>query len=247
MRRIVRLLALVLALICAPAVAAPSDTAITFRVPVVPETARYLDLLAAPSYLALALENNGFSPSLSSRMTLNSRESFQIKAGILTYTGRKGPVFDYDAGLNLSLGVSESKFTIPVEVDTSELSRGTIVVRVYPPLAKLFPRELIDRIDFKIRTLANLPAQHKVLDYLDQLAKAERARGRGFDGLLEAIAFDAYNHSIVPSQAAPGCDRGEATPLSDQIVLLLTLAIWIVGFPVLVYYVRARRKAHAAE
>jgi len=112
---------------------------------------------------------------------------------------------------------------------------------VFPPLAKLVPQPFIERVEFKIRELANLQAQKNVLAYLDRIAK-EQGKKRGFDGMLEAIAFEAYNRSGGPSVATPVRDRGEAEPLSDQIMLLATLAIWIIGFPVFLYFVRTRRK-----
>jgi hypothetical protein len=83
-----------------------------------------------------------------------------------------------------------------------------------------------------------------MLAYFDRLAKEQRDRKRGFDGMLEAIALEAYNRSGGP--AAPGRDRGEAEPFSDQLMLLATLAIWLIGFPVFLYIVRTRRKGKPA-
>ena len=60
--------------------------------------------------------------------------------------------------------------------------------------------------------------------------------------MLEAIALEAYNRSGEPATGATGRDRGEAEPLSDQVMLLATLAIWLIGFPVFLYFVRARRR-----
>ena len=240
MKHCARFLLIALSLSCGAAMAQKSE-GIRFEVPVLPGAARHLELLTAPAYLALALENNGLSPSLSSRMMIRGRESFQIKAGIVRYTGRKGTVFNYEAGINLSFGVGESSFTVRVEIDTSTLEQGKITVRVFPPLAKLVPQPFIERVEFKMRALANLQAQQNVLAYLDRIAK-EPGKKRGFDSMLEAIAFEAYNRSVSPSAATPARDRGEGEPLSDQAMLLATLAIWLIGFPVFLYFIRTRRK-----
>jgi hypothetical protein len=88
--------------------------------------------------------------------------------------------------------------------------------------------------------LANADAQQKILDYLDALAKgtdsdAEQAT------LREAILVDAYNRSAGLAMAGP--DVGEAVPLSEQWMLILTLAIWLILFPagLLIYRLRRRR------
>jgi len=242
MKRFRLALIALLSLCCADAVAQQTSGVIRFEVPVLPEAARHLELLTVPSYLALALENNGMNPSLSSRLVIRNRESFQVKAGILRYTGRKGSVFNYEAGIHLSFGVGESSFTARVEVDTSALDKGTVAVRVFPPLARLIPQDFIERVEFKMRVLANLQAQRDMLTYFDRIAKEQRDRKRGFDGMLEAIAIEAYNRSGGPALAATGRDRGEAESLSDQAMLLATLAIWLIGFPVFLYIVRTRRK-----
>src|SRR5438552_3319215 len=86
------LLAPMLLGLCAPAIAQSQD-AVTFRVPVLVESARYLDLLAAPGIAALALENNDLYPSLSGRLVIKDRESFAIHSGVVRYIGRKAEVY----------------------------------------------------------------------------------------------------------------------------------------------------------
>lgn len=242
MRRELVLAAFASAVWSAAALAQPAKGAIKFELPVVPEVARHLELLAVPGYAALALENNGLNPSLSSRLTVKDRESFQIRAGVVRYTGKKGALYLYEAGLNLSLGVGESSFTVPLEVDTSGVARGALVVRVYPPLARLLPQELVERIEFKIRSLADLQSQRKMVAYFERLANEQQAKGRGFEGMLEAIVLEAYNRSGSTVSGQPLRDRGDAETLSDQAMLLATLAIWLVGFPVFLLFVRWRRK-----
>lgn len=246
MNRYLQLIIIVLMLYCGASAAQQTGTMVTFEVPVLPESARYVELLTAPSYLALALENNGLNPSLSSRPVIRDRESFQIKTGIVRYTGRRGPVFNYETGINLSFGLGESSFTVRVEVDTSTVQRGIAIIRVFSPLAKLIPHEFTKRVEHKIHMIANLQAQREMLAYFDRLAKEQQDKKRGFDGMLEAIALEAYNRSGWPALATSGRDRGQAEPLSDQVMLLATLAVWLIGFPVFLYVVRTRRKGQRA-
>jgi hypothetical protein len=239
MRPFVLVAALLLAI---PSFSQQSANAVRFNIPVVPEAAKHLEILTVPGYLALALENNGFHPSVSSRLIVKDRESFQIRVGFVRYKGRKGDLYSYDTGVNLSLGVTDTEITVPVEVDTSSVSTGTLSVRAYPPLASFLPNEFLERVQLKISLLANLSSQRTMLAYFDRLAKEQQAKGRGFEGMLEAIALEAYNNSSGPG-AGPRRDRGAAEPLSDQIILLATLAIWLIGFPIFLLFVRRRRKA----
>jgi len=209
-------------------------------VPVLPESARYLDLLAAPGIAALALENNDLYPSLSSRPVIKNRESFAIRSGVVRYIGRKAEVDSYETGFNLPLVSGESTLTFPVEVDTSGVATGMLVIRMYPPLAKFLPEDLLQRVEFKIRSLADLESQRKMLTYLDRVSSEQKAKGRGFDGVLEAIALEAYNRSGGTGQALS--DRGRAESLSDQAVLLAVLAVWLIGFPIFLFLVRRKQK-----
>ena len=233
---------MLLGLWCAPAIAQSQD-AVRFEVPVLVESARYLDLLAAPGIAVLALENNELYPSLSSRLVIKDREAFTISSGVVRYVGRHADVYSYEAGFNLSLGVGESTLTFPVEVDTSAVSKGMLTIRMYPPLAKFLPEDLLQRVEFKIRSLADLQSQRKLLTYLDRVSSEQKARGRGFDGILEAIALEAYNRSGGTGQSL--MERGRAESLSDQVVLLAVLAVWLIGFPIFLFLVRRKQKKPA--
>jgi hypothetical protein len=212
--------------------------AVKFNVPVVPEAMRHIEMLTVPGYLAIALENNGFHPSISSRLVVRDRQSFQIRVGFVRFKGKKGQLSEYEAGVNLSLGVTDKEISVPVEVDTSSFSNGFLVVRAYPPLASFFPTDFLERVEIKIATLANLSAQRTMLAYLDRLAKEHQASGRGFEGVLEAIVLEAYNKG----SGGVGRDYGEPEPFSDQLLLLATVGIWLIGFPIFLLFIRSRRK-----
>ena len=157
-------------------------TAVKLSIPVVPEAARHIDFLTVPGYAALALENNGLHPSLSSRLIVKDRESFRIRTAVVRYQGKQGAVYSYDAGVNFSLGIGETELTLPVEVDTSGIAAGTLVVRIYPPLATLLPHEFVARVELKARLLADFESQRKLIGYLNRLAKEQQAKGAGFEG-----------------------------------------------------------------
>lgn len=218
---------------------------IQFEIPALPGLQRYVDLLAYPSYVALALDNAGSGPSVSSRPVIESANSLRIRYAVMRFTGRKDAVFSYEAGVTFSIGVGETTFALPVTVDTSALAGGRIKVEAAPPLAKLFPQELRDRMMVKAQLVADRARQQAVLDYLDNIAKNLPA-GAGAGAMGERILIDAYNHS--GAAAGPGGrEPGDAEPLSDQAMLIATLAIWLIVVPAvfLVRRLRARRRAQA--
>lgn len=246
MRAIARLCLLpALAWAAAAAGQTPRAPAVTIEVPVLPQAATYLELLTVPTYLALVLENNGLSPSLSSRVAIKDRRSFSIRAGTVRFVERNGPVFRYEGSLTVPLGIAEPGFTVPVEVDTTGIDQGKVILRAYSGLSAMLPQALVERVEFKLRALANVAAQRKVLAYLDGLPR-EHAPSSSIEPMLEAIVFDAYNRSGGPAAGAEAVDRGQAETLSDQSLLILTVVIWLICFPVLFLLVRRHRKLRQA-
>lgn len=215
---------------------------IHLEVPVLPGFSRYVGMLEYPSYLALALENNGLSPSLSSRMIIEDSRKLRLRNATFQYKGKQGTTYTYEAGVTLDLGITETGFSFPVIVDASSVPEGKVIVRAVPPLAKLFPRGFIDAVEIKARMLADAQAQQKVLEYLDSLSKKGSVSDKN---LFDAILIDAYNRaSASPMSSNRLRDRGEAEPLSDQILLLITLVIWLVIVPLAIagrHFWRRRR------
>lgn len=233
-------LMLVIAVVCGIVSVAQAADEIRIEVPVMPALERYVDLLEYPGFLGVALENNGLSPSMSSKLQVKERgRALEIRNATFRYSGKKGAVLSYEASVVLNLGVSESKLAFPVTVDLTQMSSGKIVATAKPPLANLFPAELTDRIRIKAGLVANASAQQKVLDYLDKLSASKASGQAGVAALAEAILIDAYNKGGGPS-ATGGRDAGEAVPLSDQWMLLLTLVIWLLIVPAVLLYRRVR-------
>lgn len=206
--------------------------AIRFDIPVLPDLQRYADLLAQPGYLAIVLENNGLSPSQSSKLKIGEQgRTAEIRGATFRFTGKTGAVYSYEAGYSLGLG--GSKLSFPVTVDASGIPYGKVLVAVSPPLMSLIPDELTDRIRLKSQLIASLTAQKKVLAYLDAIPKE--------GNLVEAILVDAFNRGGGP-MAESGRDVGDAVPLSDQWLLILTLFIWLIVVPAYLFVHRRRHR-----
>jgi hypothetical protein len=240
MRRIL----LLLLLVAASAGAQQERAALRFEIPVLPQVERHLDLLTTPGFAALALENNGLYASVSSRLVIRSREHFQVQSASVRYAGRKGPVYLYTAGATLLLGLGESTFTFDAELDTTDVAKGKVIIRLYSPLARALPRDLVDRIQFKIRSLANLQSQRKLLDYLDRLALENPGKP---ERVLEAIALEAYNNRAGSLRRGQGNETWEGSAFSDSIVLLLLATLWLVGYPIFLLFFRRRERRRLAE
>lgn len=218
---------------------AADEGELRFEIAALPGFQRHVGLLEHPGYIGVALENVDLHPTLSSKLVVRERgREVEAKNLIIRFTGKNAASYAYEAGV--SLGIGKTSVTFPVIVDLAALASGKTIVVAKLPLATLLSDEKRERIQTKVRMLANAPAQQKVLDYLDRLAKAA---GPGADpaALHEAILLDAYNRSGGPAMA--GRDVGDAVPLSEQWMLIVTLAIWLILFPagLLVYRLRRRR------
>jgi hypothetical protein len=71
--------------------------ALEFVIPILPEGERYLDLLAYPPYLAVALDNNGITPSHLSRAVIVDGHTSKLGNVFLRFSEKRGPLFIYQA------------------------------------------------------------------------------------------------------------------------------------------------------
>lgn len=211
---------------------------IRIELPAIPELSRYKDLLEYPGYLGVALETNGLSPSLSSKLEVKQLgKVLKVRNGEMRFIDKKGSIYNYEASLSINLGVSTSEFSFPVVVDLAQISSGKLLVVATPPLANLFPVELIDRIRIKASMVANASAQKIMIEYLDSLSKSDQGKKANASSLIELILIDAYNKGSGVS-AFGLRDIGEAVPLTDQWMLLLTLLIWVIAVPAYLLFLR---------
>lgn len=227
-RHIADVLVLLAVLLVPPQWADAAQDSVAFKFPVLPELERHVEILAVPAYLALALENNGLYPSYTHRLQVLDRESFELGIASVRYLGRKGSAFRYEGKLKLAAGGAQSVVSVPVEVDVATIASGTLTIRVLSPLSTLLPKDLQERIEFKIRSFADAAAQRRMLRYLDETRK--RVQGSS-EQMFEAILFEAYNRGGLVTSG--GRDVGDAEPLSDQWALIATLFIWLVAVPAL--------------
>ncbi len=222
--------------------------AIRFDLDVLPAAKRYVELAAYPSYLAVALQNNGFSPSQSGRIIIEDGCTLRFKNAVLTFVRQNKSVYHYNAVIEWSIGIAQSKFELPIEADLSRIGEGKVTIRVFPPLAELFPEELTDKIRLKLQSIANLAVQQRILEYFNGLPGSGDGR-LDLSRLFERIMIDAYNQPAVAPGLSGAREPGDAEPLSDQVLLLITLMIWLVAPLGLLgwRYWRARGRQRAAS
>jgi len=216
-------------LFLSPAVAAQRE-AIAFDLEVLPAAKRYLELAAYPSYLVIALENNGFSPSASGRVIIEDGRTLRFKNAGLTFVRQDKGVFHYRATVDWSIGIVQSRFELPVEADLSKVGDGKVAIRVFPPLAQLFPEELTDKMRLKVQSIATPAAQQRMLEYFNGLPGTKEGR-MDTASMFERILIDAYNLPAVAPGLSGAREPGDAESVADQWMLLATLAIWLVIVP----------------
>ena len=204
--------------------------AIWFDLEVLPAVKRYVELAAYPPYLAVALQNNGFSPVRSGRIFIEDDRTVRVHVAVVSFVREERSVYHYKATVEWSLGVAQTRFEVPVEVDVSRIGEGKLVIRVFPPLAGLTPDELNERIRAKLQSLANMAVQQRMLDYFDRLPGSGKDRLE-LDKMFRRILMDAYNLPVVAPGLAGAREPGDAVPLSDQWMFFATLAIWLVIVP----------------
>ncbi len=229
--------------------AAAQGDAVSIEIDVLPTARRYVELAAHPPYLAVALKNNGFSPSDSGLLIIKDKRTLRFKNAELAFVRRDQDVFHYRATVEWSIGPAQSKFEIPIHADVSRIGDGKVTVRAYPPLARFFPDELKNKLRLKVQSLAAPAVQKRMLEYLDALPGSNPGNLE-IPRMSERIMFDAYNLAAVAPGLAGGREPGDAEPLADQMMLLATLVIWLIavpGFLAVRAWRRRKRREHPVE
>lgn len=221
--------ALFLALVASPVAVAQRD-AVSFELEVLPAAKRCVELAAYPSYLAVALKNNGFSPSDSGLLILKDGRSLRFKNAELTFIKQHKGVFHYKTTIEWSYAIGQYKVDVPVQADFSKMGDGKVLVSAFPPLGQLLPEGLTDRLRLKVQSLAAPAAQKRMLEYLDGLPGSKDSR-MDTARMFERIMFDSHNLAVVAPGLSGAREPGDAEPLADQWMLLTTLAFWLVIVP----------------
>lgn len=210
--------------------ASPKEDALQIEIPIVQGAEKYLDLLGYPAYLVVALENNGIKASNMGSLILIDERTVQLKSAMLRFVEKKGAVYAYKSSLEWDIPLKHLKFEVPVEIDTSSVSKGNIRVSVFLPLANLFPEALVERIRMKIQILSGPEIQQRMLGYFDDLSK-KTDPAAGLQGLFTKIMLESYSAPVAAGGVLVPREPGDAESLSDQAYLLATLAIWLVIGP----------------
>ncbi|MBC8507834.1 MAG: hypothetical protein H8D34_23445 [Chloroflexi bacterium] len=216
----------------------PND-ALQFNIVLVEGADRYLELLEHPAYLVVAMENNGIKPSNMGSVTLVDERTIQFKNAMLQYLGKSNSVYTYKSSLEWDTPFKHLKLDVPVEIDSSSISKGNIQVSVFLPLADFFPDALVERIKMKIQILSEAEVQKRMLGYFDGLSNNSSSVPE-LHGLFTKILLSNINlrSCVVPADSPVGTsaslEPGDAELLSDQTYLLATLAIWLIIGPALI-------------
>ena len=210
----------------------PQDARIEVQIPVRPEFAKYIDLLAAPSYVLIALDNIKASPLSGGRVTIQDAASFGYRIIEARFAGSRGTVYRYEGKLEWNLAVTTAALSAAMELDIASLAEGRVSVRVLFPLAGILPSELTERIRGKLAMMGDAGRQDRLLAYLSDLSKRAETARPPKPSLFELILVDAHNQSMALGDTVR--EPGDAEPLSDQAMLLATLAIWLVAVPAVV-------------
>jgi hypothetical protein len=206
-----------------------------------PRIQPFVDFLETPAYIPAILENSGYGVAASVRPKILKRgKAVRVKNATLSFVDRKGLRFNYAAEIEVNLGVSATRVSFPVSVDAAAVSKGRLLVVLSPPLAGALPEELVDRIQLRAQQMASPALQESVVSYLEGLAGSGFAGG--VDTLFVQILSDSYNLEARNAPAS-GREPGDAEPLSDQIALIITLAIWLLLVPagIFIWRYRSRR------
>ena len=204
------------------------ESNLKFEVSLLNESRRFLPLLERPGYLAIALERNDMSPSVSGKLNVrDSGRTVELRNIVLKFRDHKDSVYYYDAEV-LMPSLGKTLVSIPVQIDLSLIKAGKATITIGEGLAKLVPEDLKDRIYFKMHTLASANSQKIIVDYLSKIE--QESAGDSNSAIYELILQDAYNNSS--SMRSSGRDVGDALPISDQFLFLLSVGIWLVGLPI---------------
>jgi hypothetical protein len=220
------------------------DGALKFEIPIEMGAAKYLEFLEYPAYLVAALENNSTRTSNMGSLALIDERTVQFKNATLHFSEKKGEVYLYKGRIEWVTPLKSLIFDIPVEIDTSSVSKGNIRVSIIFPLANFVPDALVERIKLKVQAMSALAMQRKMLNYFNDLSK-NIASESNLQAMFPVIMFQAYNAPRDSSGVCPPREPGDAESLADQAYLLATLAIWLIVVPTSIaafIYWRKRKK-----
>ena len=209
---------------------------------------RYTDLLAYPPFLAVALENIGINLAVSGGLRILDRNTLELEnlhGSTLRFLKQAGHIFTYSAKVYWNVPPLSPGFEIPVELNVAKIKQGKVTVSVYSSMANLLPKAFEEGIQQKVQELFNADVQSKFLDYIKKLRKGPQ-KEIDTHHLVQLILLQAYNRrgSFADEVVQPNQHR-DVERLSDQVILLVTIIIWLVAVPataVLIFFWRRKFK-----
>jgi hypothetical protein len=231
----------------AAGISAHAKDTVQLQVPIKEGLGKFVDLLAYPPYMALAMENSGLESPRAGHPQIGDARTVRFKILSVRFIERQDTRFVYEAQLRWRIVGTERLFKIPVSVETSAIQTGKVLVDVHLPYTNLLPSAILELIQSTVRTFSIEAIQEKLLAYLTVL-DSKKSPGSRTEGLIELILQEGYNR--VATFAPIGDivhEPGDAEPISDQILFLATVAIWFILVPVVAFsfYIRRIFKRHA--
>lgn len=169
-----------------------SENVITLSIPVIQDSARFLDLLEYPSYLAVALENNGIILKKHSKIQILDNHSLEIMGVTIKYIKRSDNLFFYQikyGPININ-NILLNELTL--EIDTSKVNQWVVRITIPSLLMRILPSDLTDRIKMKARILTDIDNQKQMVSYFNKIYSINNQTGNTSQ-ILEKILINAYN------------------------------------------------------
>jgi hypothetical protein len=206
---------------------------IKFEINVSPAFSTYKDIFKKPSIAVIALQNSGATVSQTMPVEFLSFDKFKMGPADLQYIEANRNHYYYKATMKMPFGI-EKKLAIPIDVDISNLTQGKVIIIINSSLKPFISNDLLIRLDTKIKSLASDTSQKELLKYL--LSEKISENGKNIESLDERIVIDFIRQTRTPAE-----DRGSSEELPDQIILIVSVLIWLAGFPLFLYVVRQKR------
>lgn len=210
------------------------DGILRYNIPVIAGAERFVDILAYPAYMAIALQNIGIRVSISSDVKIKDHQTFEIKGTEIKLIKKVKNVFFYQAKLSGAIGNIVP--VVDLIVDASTIKNGMVILSASSSILKVLPMSLRDMIDTKILLIGNEYNQKKSLEYYNKLSNASYGHNK-IQGVLDGIMIDAYNMHININDQNFMADT-ESSKLNYYWVFIF---IGIVFIFIVIIYVRAKK------
>ena len=173
---------------CQSIAMARSDNTLEYTIPVISGTERYIEMLEYPPYLALAIDNSGIRVGTGDLVVVD-KHTLQINYLSLNFVRKDDQVYVYNIEPALGLSLESIGLNLKVEIDTSQLRNGFVMVRIHMFRIDFFLSSVRNMIDYKIG-LASEDNQKIILKYLDGLNRADSPH-ISVDAIINQIAMQS--------------------------------------------------------